>query len=339
MKGSGNSRASGIQFYSRIASLLENAAVRFTMTDCGLYCCVRAFMDSGYGHQDNGCGHEIRIVLIPLVARTPAEAVLQREEASSLAGQSYTVIVSEDRWMKSPEIISSRILAHLGIFRGIFARDCEIRKITRPEADSFLARSHSYGGASSRYCYGVFLKRDRIRLHNAAYRPGCSHTPGFTAGTGIPCSSPLPPIRPGAMIAAAEFSNARRWIKDGITVRSYEWIRYASLPDVRINGGMGKVLNHFIREVRPDDIMSYADLEWSDGDVYRALGFEEDGAKGPVMFAVDTRTWTRTPVRMAAGDTATADPSAIHGQPAAGTTMYLQNFGSRKFRLRLYRNP
>ena len=185
MKGSGNSRASGIQFYSRIASLLENAAVRFTMTDCGLYCCVSAFRDSGYGHQDNGCGHEIRIVLIPLVARTPAEAVLQREEASSLAGQSYTVIVSEDRWMKSPEIISSRILANLGIFRGIFARDCEIRKITRPEADSFLARSHSYGGASSRYCYGVFLKRDRIRPHNAASRPGCSHTPGFTAGTGM----------------------------------------------------------------------------------------------------------------------------------------------------------
>ena len=42
---------------------------------------------------------------------------------------------------------------------------------------------------------------------------------------------------------------------------------------------MGKLLKAFIEEVRPDDVMSYADASWSDGDVYRKLGFTEEGTK------------------------------------------------------------
>ena len=42
---------------------------------------------------------------------------------------------------------------------------------------------------------------------------------------------------------------------------------------------MGKLLKAFIKDVRPDDVMSYADASWSSGDVYRKLGFKEEGAK------------------------------------------------------------
>ncbi len=72
---------------------------------------------------------------------------------------------------------------------------------------------------------------------------------------------------------------ARKWVKDGREVRSYEWVRYCSLPDVRVVGGMGKILEEFISQVRPDDIMTYSDPRWSDGDAYKALGFVPEGEK------------------------------------------------------------
>ena len=112
--------------------------------------------------------------------------------------------------------------------------------------------------------------------------------------------------------------DARKWIKDGKEIRSYEWTRYASIPDLRVSGGMGKLLKAFIKEVQPDDIMSYADLEWSEGEVYERLGFISEAVKEPVLFQVDPHTWKRLPVK-----------SEISGN------LFFRNFGSRKFRLKL----
>lgn len=80
------------------------------------------------------------------------------------------------------------------------------------------------------------------------------------------------------MVAVAVFSNARRWKKDTGTVSSYEWIRYCSLSGYRVVGGMSRLLKHFVEEVGPDDIMSYADADYPDGgEAYRTLGFEQEG--------------------------------------------------------------
>ncbi|CCX55729.1 uncharacterized protein BN459_01379 [Bacteroides sp. CAG:1060] len=87
-------------------------------------------------------------------------------------------------------------------------------------------------------------------------------------------------VKEGTLAAVAVFSNARRWEKEGRIIRSYEWIRYASLKGLRVTGGMGKLLNAFISEVRPDDIMSYADTDYPDGgDAYRQLGFIQESTK------------------------------------------------------------
>ena len=78
------------------------------------------------------------------------------------------------------------------------------------------------------------------------------------------------------------------------------------------------MLKTFVKEVNPDDIMSYSDLEWSAGDVYPQLGFELEGVKAPVMFTIDTTTWRRSPIKAETpGD------------------KYFQNFGSNKYRLKL----
>ena len=82
----------------------------------------------------------------------------------------------------------------------------------------------------------------------------------------------------------ASFSKARRWSKKGEngekeTICSYEWLRYASLPELRVLGGMGRILARFIEDFHPDDIMSYVPLRHFSGEVYESLGFVSEGVK------------------------------------------------------------
>jgi len=133
----------------------------------------------------------------------------------------------------------------------IFARNCEIRRIDRPSADAFLDSNHRLGHTGGRYHYGMFVRRS-------------------TGGSELKLAS-------GTLVAVASFSNARCWKKGDGTVRSYEWIRYASLQGLRVVGGMSRMLSFFCDEVHPDDVMTYADLSWPDGgEVYEILGFEPE---------------------------------------------------------------
>lgn len=211
------------------------------------------------------------------------------------------LLVIQDRWNSQKAMTRSRLLAHLEQFIQIYARNCEIRKIDKYTAAEFLKHNHSYGDAACRYRYGLYLKRHT------------GHNAGLTA------------ISAGTLVAVATFSNARKWIKGDKVVRSYEWTRYASLPQVRLSGGMGKLLQAFIDDVKPDDIMTYADLEWSEGKVYEALGFTLEGHKAPVTFAIDTSDWSRTALRMNEDKTA----------PFQTDIRYYVNFGSNKYRLKL----
>ena len=122
----------------------------------------------------------------------------------------------------------------------------------------------------------------------------------------------------GELVAVASFSSGRTWTKGERTVRSFEWVRYASLPDVRVVGGMGKVLKAFEEDVHPDDVMSYADMEWTDGAVYERLGFIEDGIRPPVQFVVDPVSRVRT---------------ALSRADSVSGMFYHLNMGSVKYRL------
>lgn len=242
---------------------------------------------------------EERIILpLEIGSATEEEAARAGEEASECirfirSSEGYPLIITEDRWHRQKEMTQARLLAHLEVFTAAYARNCEIRRIEKAEAQEFLNAHHSYGYAACRYHYGLFLKR---------------HT-GHTRND----------IPAGTLIAVATFSNARKWQKGDRYIRSYEWTRYASLPHLRISGGMGRLLKAFIEEVKPDDIMSYADLEWSEGEVYRNLGFRPEPGKDPVMFLIDSETWGRIPVK----------PGIKEGN------LYFRNFGSNKYRLKL----
>ncbi len=230
------------------------------------------------------------ILPLELSAKSLEEARIQSEMTEESirfirSMEGYPLIITEDRWKSQRLMMEERMLAHLKIFSSVFARNCIIRKIEKSEAQAFLKATHSYGYAACKYRYGLFSKAD------------------------------------DRLIAVATFSNARKWIKDGKEVRSYEWTRYASLPSVRICGGMGKLLKTFINEVHPDDIMSYADLEWSEGKVYKTLGFSCESEKEPVSFTVNPVTYERTAIR--------------NQVPDDRPYLFFENFGSAKYRMKL----
>ena len=230
--------------------------------------------------------------------------------------EGYPLIITEDRWKRQREMMESRLLAHLELFSQAYARNCEIRRIEKTEAQEFLNKHHSYGIAACKYRLGLFLKRHTG--HIAEEMRSLDKLGMTEGGSGM---------TEGKLIAVATFSNARRWIKEGNEIRSYEWTRYASLPDLRVSGGMGKLLKAFIKEVKPDDIMSYADLEWSEGKVYERLGFKAEMMKDPVVFTVDPETWERVAIgRLPIRSGMTKDETG---------NLFFQNFGSRKFRLKL----
>ena len=338
----------------------------------------------------------------------------------------YPLIITEDRWRSQRQMMEARLLAHLELFSQAYARNCEVRRIEKAEAQEFLNRNHSYGYAACKYRYGLFLKRHTG--HIAAEmgfpigsgmtdgepgmtdrEPGTTdREPGTTDGEpgitdGEPGTTDMEPgmtdgkpgmtdgkvevpdgkvgrtsspvilnevknLSEGTLIAVATFSNARRWVKEGKEIRSYEWTRYASLPDLRVSGGMGKMLKAFIKEVHPDDIMSYADLEWSEGEVYERLGFDAETRKEPVTFIINPLTWERKAIRrspvkpgmteekpgmteekpgMAEEKPGMAEEKPGMTEEKLGITegdnvipdligdLFFRNFGSRKFRLKL----
>jgi hypothetical protein len=112
---------------------------------------------------------------------------------------------------------------------------------------------------------------------------------------------------------------------------------------------MGRILKAFISDVQPDDIMTYADLEWSEGKVYDALGFTLEGWKPPVFFAINTDSWTRMPIMtdrtMAGVDmppqargciSVRSTATGVNGSHVLSVSnRFFQNFGSNKYRLKL----
>jgi hypothetical protein len=177
------------------------------------------------------------------------------------------VILWEDIWIAEKEIVKSRINALLGISQRIPGRTTKARRIDKPTAASFLNQNHLQHTVSSKLRYGLFLPNRYFRILKADNQFDTS--------------------APEILVAVATFSHPRIFERNGKPFRSYELIRFANLLNTTVVGGFDKLLNEFIKDCQPDDIMTYADLEWSDGASYKRLGFEAVSDKPPMAFWLD----------------------------------------------------
>jgi hypothetical protein len=95
------------------------------------------------------------------------------------------------------------------------------------------------------------------------------------------------------LVAAASFSAGRNIMRNGIKCRSFELVRYANLLHHRVGGGLGKLIANFIKDVKPDDIMTYADLDWASGKGYQALNFVRTDVTAPQAFWINPKDMIR----------------------------------------------
>ena len=187
----------------------------------------------------------------------------------------------EDVYLSKTELVKSRILAMIGIFQRLHARHCYIERIDKISTDNFLEINHLQGSVKSKFKYGLFLKSqygERFGMF------------------GSECVNNVQEPKK-ILIAIATFSGGRT-MKEGdrAGTRSYELIRFASLKGYVVVGSMDKLLKAFTTEHQPDDIMSYADRDWSDGRSYEKLGFTKIGITEPQTFFVDNCTLERLPI-------------------------------------------
>lgn len=157
----------------------------------------------------------------------------------------------EDIWITRKVQVKSIIKAKLGFASTIFARKTEIVKLTKPELDDFLNQNHLMGTTSCKHKYGLKYN--------------------------------------GELVAATAWGPIRKYYYGDKVNNSAELIRYANLNDILVTGGLSKLISHYIKEYHPDDIMTYIDKDWSNGEVYRMLGFSEKETTPPKAFILDNQ--------------------------------------------------
>lgn len=180
-------------------------------------------------------GNIIFLNLLSLGVKYSPEALVKLKNDYSAEG--ITLIqLWEDIWESRPAQVINRLLSLLGLNQQrVHGRQTTVIPISQAEADHFMEEYHLQGGVKSRYRLGLMSK--------------------------------------GEMVAVATFSARRRMSLIAETYYSVELIRFASVSGVVVQGGLSKLIRHLINLVKPDDVMTYADLDWSSGAAYEKLGF------------------------------------------------------------------
>jgi hypothetical protein len=183
------------------------------------------------------------------------------------------VIIWEDFWHRSAAIVKSRLNAMLGTSQKVAARLTHVRRIDLNIAARFLEENHLNGSVSAKTRYGLFLPKRYFRILNDDFNYDSSADE--------------------LLVAVATFSAPRVFQRADGPFRSFEMVRFASLLNTNVSGGLDKLLTAFIREKNPDDVMTYADLEWSEGAGYATLGFQKISQTDIIPFFVDTKSMLR----------------------------------------------
>ena len=210
----------------------------------------------------------IEIVELNSPGVLPVSVEKTAETEISLVGYKH-ITLYEDEWRTKNELLISRLLVNLGKSRTIFARNCEVRTIDSHTAKTFLNCNHILGYTRASYYYALYEVKGNKTIPDITNEP----------------------------VAVAAFSSPRPMNRDGEVISSYEWVRYASRRGVRVAGGMGKLLNYFVNDQSPQEIMSYADRDWSEGDVYKKLGFRFAGYTPPIDFVINPVTFERVSIK------------------------------------------
>lgn len=164
-------------------------------------------------------------------------------------------VIHADQLIRQPGKIQSILQSRLGLNSTVFARVCEIKKLTKEEAASFFDTYHLMNSTSSAFNYGLFYKHE--------------------------------------VLAVASFSKGRKMKRLPAAQRSFELIRFCCRSGITVTGGLTKLVKHFCEEKKAGDVMTYVDKQLSDGSAFIKAGFKKAGETEPNYFLVNKNSYTR----------------------------------------------
>lgn len=196
----------------------------------------------------------VYVNLIPLGTALLPQQLLSLQVAYQQQGI-LLVNLWEDIWMNKRAQVLSRIHSFCGQNRSLHGRKAKVVEVDAAQSKSFLDAYHLQGYIKTKYNLGLIVEGD--------------------------------------LVAVACFAASRPMRSKGEHYKSAELVRFATKAGVTIVGGLGKVVKHFLQLVSVDDLMTYADRDWSLGKGYDKLGFHFSGTTEAVVFYVDTKTMNR----------------------------------------------
>ena len=140
----------------------------------------------------------------------------------------------EDDWVNKRSILESQIKNLLNKSENkIFARKCQIREIGYKLSSKFLEDNHIQGKDYSKVKLGLYYN--------------------------------------GELLSVMTFSKSEGRKK----MPEEEWnlSRFCNKLNYNVVGGASKLLNYFIKKYDVKRLVSYADRDWSNGDLYSKMGF------------------------------------------------------------------
>jgi hypothetical protein len=148
----------------------------------------------------------------------------------------------EDDWTNRNDIIKSQIINIIGLNSNrIFARNCYVEEVSSKISKKFLNENHIQGWVNSNIKIGLY--------HN------------------------------GELVSLITFDHfeGRKKMNDN------EWNlnRFCNKLNTNVLGGASKLLKYFINKYNPKRIISYADKDWSVGNLYEVLNFEKINETSP----------------------------------------------------------
>lgn len=155
--------------------------------------------------------------------------------------------IFEDEWVEKKDICKSMLLNSFGKSKQkIYARNCIVKEISFNDSKCFLIENHIQGNCTSKYRFGLYYKED--------------------------------------LVAVMTFGKNRICLNNKIKNYEYELLRFCSKKFTNVLGGASKLLNYFIKNIKPKKITSYCDNRWGTGIVYSKLGFNKVKDTGPNYF-------------------------------------------------------
>ena len=147
----------------------------------------------------------------------------------------------EDDWNFKKDIIQSQILNIIGKSQSIFARKCYVKEVNTKEARDFLDNNHIQGKVNSIIKLGLYYNDELVS------------------------------------VMTFDSFEGRKTMEDN----GYNLNRFCNKIGFTVIGGASKLLKYFIKNYHPKRIISYADRNWSIGNLYQTLGFVNVGGNGP----------------------------------------------------------